>query len=122
MGQLVKKRKSRVPPTGGQPVRLYQKGVVLGYKRSKVNQDPNVSLLRIEGVKTRKDADFYLGKRVAYVFKAKKEIRGSRFRVIWGKIRRPHGNSGVVRAAFKSNLPPRAFGSIARVMLYPSSI
>lgn len=34
---------------------------------------------------------FYLGKRVAYVYKGQKEIRGTKVRVIWGKVTRPHG-------------------------------
>lgn len=34
---------------------------------------------------------FYLGKKVAYVYRAHKEIRGSKIRVIWGKVTRPHG-------------------------------
>jgi hypothetical protein len=34
---------------------------------------------------------FYLGKRVAYVYRAQKEVRGTKIRVIWGKVTRPHG-------------------------------
>lgn len=96
---------------------------------------------------------FYLGKKVAFVYRAQREVRGSKIRVIWGKITRPHGmsypppslktpaetewgrvsrdkqgltpnpgNSGVVRAQFRRNLPPKSFGASVRVMLYPSSI
>ncbi|KAI9146259.1 60S ribosomal protein l35a [Paraphysoderma sedebokerense] len=106
-----------------QPVRLYCKARFLGFKRSKSNQDNNTSLVAIENVKTKEDTTFYLGKRVAYVYRAKKAApNGSKIRVIWGKVTRPHGNSGVVRAQFKSNLPPAAMGRQVRVMLYPSRV
>ena len=42
--------------------RLYSKGRVLGHKRSKRNSRPNTSLLQIEGVANKEDAQFYLGK------------------------------------------------------------
>merc|ERR1712160_4314 len=104
------------------PTRLYCKGVLLGHKRSKSNTYTNCTLVKIDGVRTRSDTQFYVGKRVAYVYRAKREVKNSKFRVIWGKVRRAHGNSGVVRTKFQKNIPPRAFGAPCRVMLYPSSI
>lgn len=119
--------------------RLFCRGKHISYQRAKRTTNPDVSLIKIEGCDTPAEAQFYLGKRVAYVYKAKKEIRGSRIRVIWGKIARSHGNSGLVRARFRNNLPyvlsclstatvanfhpsPKTFGASVRVMLYPSTI
>jgi large subunit ribosomal protein L35Ae len=102
--------------------RLYVKGRHLGYQRGKRNTNPNVSLLALEGVDNTEAASFYLGKKVAFVYRASTEVRGSKHRVVWGKIRKTHGNSGIVRASFKHNLPPKSFGASVRVMLYPSSI
>ncbi len=34
---------------------------------------------------------FYLGKKVAFVYRAQREVRGTKIRVIWGKVTRPHG-------------------------------
>lgn len=51
----------------------------------------NYSLVKIEGVDDTKSANFYLGKKVAFVYRAKREVRGSNIRVIWGKVTRPHG-------------------------------
>ncbi|KAJ3283827.1 60S ribosomal protein L33 [Rhizoclosmatium globosum] len=104
------------------PQRLFAKGRVLGHTRAQRNSKEHTSLLQIENVNTTKDTEFYLGKRVAYVYKAQREVNGSRVRVIWGKVTRPHGNSGVVRAKFRSNLPPKAFGASCRIMLYPSRV
>ncbi|KAF2253666.1 ribosomal protein L35Ae [Trematosphaeria pertusa] len=102
--------------------RLYVKGKHISYQRGKRNTTPGTSLLKLEGVDNTEAANWYCGKRVAYVYRAHRSVRGSKIRVIWGKITRPHGNSGVVRAKFRSNLPPKSFGASVRVMLYPSSI
>lgn len=98
------------------PHRLYAKARILSFQRAQRNVREHTSLLQLEGVKVTKDTEFYLGKRVAYVYKASRQIDGSRIRVIWGRITRSHGTSGVVRAKFDSNLPPKCFGAQARVV------
>jgi large subunit ribosomal protein L35Ae len=112
---------------GQQPVRLYCKGVILGYRRSQRKQHPNQTRIQIEGVRTREDTAFYAGKRVAYIYKAKRARatthgRVTRYRCIWGRIIAPHGNSGSVRVKFATNIPPNAIGKSVRVMLYPSRV
>lgn len=76
--------------------------------RSKSNQYPRTSLIQIEGVNTKEEVAWYAGKRLAYIYKAKVKQNGTHYRCIWGKVSRAHGNSGIVRAKFKSNLPPKS--------------
>mmetsp|Transcript_114415 Transcript_114415/g.160592 ORF Transcript_114415/g.160592 Transcript_114415/m.160592 type:complete len:135 (-) Transcript_114415:41-445(-) len=121
-GKKTGKKTAKGKTTKKVATRLYTKAVILGHKRSRANSYPTVTLLKLQGVLTREDTAFYLGKKVAYVYRAKTEKRNSKWRILWGKIRRPHGNSGVVRAKFKNNMPPSAFGAQCRVMLYPSFI
>ncbi|KAG0151797.1 hypothetical protein CROQUDRAFT_650852 [Cronartium quercuum f. sp. fusiforme G11] len=102
--------------------RLYTKGRILSYTRGKRNTKPTSSLVQVAGVASKQEAAFYLGKKIAYVYRAQREIKGSKIRIIWGKVTRSHGNSGVVRAKFTTNLPPRSFGASCRIMLYPSNI
>lgn len=108
--------------------RLYCKGKILGYKRAKCSQQVNTSLLQVDGVKCiagtgplnrhlSVDTEFYCGKRVAYVYRATKEINGSKIRAIWGRVIRSHGNSGVLKAKFDRNLPARCMGASVRVVI-----
>ena len=39
---------------------------------------------------------FYHGKKIAYIYKGTTEKRGTKIRVIWGKVTRSHGESTVV--------------------------
>lgn len=89
----------------------------MGYKRGKHIQQPNTSLVQLENVNSAEEARWYLGKRVAFVYRAKKaDKKGNKTRKIWGKVTRVHGNSGVVRAKFAVPLPPRSFGASLRVV------
>jgi large subunit ribosomal protein L35Ae len=102
--------------------RLYTKGTFVGFQRGHRTQNPDVALVAIEGVQQKEDTEFYLGKRIAFVYRGHKKKQGTKIRVIWGRIARPHGNSGLVRARFVNNLPPQAMGATLRVMLYPSRV
>ena len=104
--------------------RLYVNGAILGYKRGLRTQDNTVSLIKIKGVDSKEETEFYLGKKIAYITKV--SVDGGRnktkYRVNWGKVCRAHGGNGVVRCKFSRNLPPQSIGGRVRVMLYPSRV
>jgi ribosomal protein L35AE/L33A len=64
--------------------RLHVDGAILGYKRALRTQNNAISLIKIKHCDSKTDADFYLGKKIAFVTKA----QDGSFRVNWGKVLR----------------------------------
>jgi large subunit ribosomal protein L35Ae len=56
-------------------LRLYVKALFTGFRRGLTNQYEKQALLQIDGVKDRKAAAWYFGKRVVYVQKGKKSYK-----------------------------------------------
>ena len=103
-----------------QPVRLYQKGIFTGFRRYRIGQVMNQALVTIQNCADKAGARWYLGKRVAHVYKVKNTVNGTRFRCSWGKVINTHGHAGAVRVSFRKNITARAMGGQVRVMLYPN--
>ncbi|MFW9974813.1 MAG: 50S ribosomal protein L35ae [Candidatus Thorarchaeota archaeon] len=80
-----------------------RKGVVTSYRRGKHLQHPNQVILLFDEIKTRSQAAALVGRKVKWNLSEEKEFLG--------KILGPHGNSGAVRAKFRTNLPGQAIGS-----------
>lgn len=79
------------------------------YYRGRRNTYHHTNLLQIEGCSDNKEANFYLGKRVAFIYRAQAAKAGSKFRCVWGKVTRSHGSNGVVKAKFTKNLSVRLY-------------
>ncbi|MFX1367058.1 MAG: 50S ribosomal protein L35ae [Promethearchaeota archaeon] len=79
------------------------KGVVTSYRRGKHLQHPNQVLLLFDEIKTRAGAASLVGRKVRWT--------SSEGREFLGKVLGAHGNGGVVRAKFRTNLPGQAIGT-----------
>ena len=77
----------------GKGPRLYVKGIFTGFRRNKVQTLNNQAILKLEGLNSKKEAQYYLGKKVVFIYKAKEG-----YKTIWGRIRSYHGNNGLVLA------------------------
>merc|ERR1711918_289754 len=73
---------------GKKSTRLYCKAVVMCYKRSLRAQSTHTNLIKIQGVDDTKSTDFYLGKKVLYMYRAKTKKNDTFMRTVWGKVMR----------------------------------
>lgn len=75
---------------------------------------PQQSLLKINNVVSKDQAKNYIGNCVAFYTQKKDGTQ----RVNYGRIINTHGKSGIVRAKFSRNLPPKAISTLVYVKLY----
>ena len=80
-----------------------RKGVVTSYRRGKHKQHTNQVILIFNEIKTRSEAATLIGKKVKWISPESREYLG--------KVLGVHGNSGAVRAKFRTNLPGQAIGT-----------
>jgi large subunit ribosomal protein L35Ae len=80
-----------------------QKGVVASYRRGKHLQHTNQVILLFSECKSKAEAAALVGRKVKWVSPEEKEFLG--------KVLGVHGNSGAVRAKFRTNLPGQAIGT-----------
>lgn len=63
--KVVKQKRRQKRPYG----RLYARAVFTGFRRGLRNQHENTALLKVDGCDSKSDSWFYVGKRVAYVYR-----------------------------------------------------
>lgn len=63
--KVVKEKRRQKRPYG----RLYARAVFTGFRRGLRNQHENTALLKVDGCDSKSDSWFYVGKRVAYVYR-----------------------------------------------------
>lgn len=78
------------------------KGLLVSYKRGRHLIHPKQGLVKATGIDSKAKAQALVGRKVTYTTKSGKKISG--------KVTRPHGNKGLVRARFNKGLPGQAIG------------
>ncbi|MFH1311526.1 MAG: 50S ribosomal protein L35ae [Nanoarchaeota archaeon] len=83
-------------------------GKVIQFRRGRKTIHERHFLIEVEGSKSRKDAEKFVGKAVEWKSPAGKIIKG--------KISAPHGGKGLVRAIFEKGLPGQAITTKVSVL------
>ncbi|KAL6201553.1 hypothetical protein ACLB2K_025266 [Fragaria x ananassa] len=99
-------------------IRLQVRGTIIQV----IQQNRKSALIQIVGINSRMEAEWYIGKRVSYFYRDNVKNNGSHYRCIWGKVTRPHDDSGILCAEFDSNLFPRNCLYQLKVYMYRARI
>ncbi len=85
------------------------KGIIVSFRRGRHTQYNRQMIVKIEGIRSRKDAQKVVGWKVIWKSKGGKTIEGV--------ISSPHGNKGKVRAIFSKGMPGQAL--LSEVIILP---
>mmetsp|Transcript_33883 Transcript_33883/g.85667 ORF Transcript_33883/g.85667 Transcript_33883/m.85667 type:complete len:106 (+) Transcript_33883:30-347(+) len=96
--------------------RNFIKATIVGFKRGLRQQKISNVRIKIPNIKKEKESSFFLGKKVIFI---QKNINKNKNKVIWGKIKKLHGRSGVFIAQFKKNLPPNSISANVKITYLP---
>ncbi|MBD3405851.1 MAG: 50S ribosomal protein L35ae [Candidatus Lokiarchaeota archaeon] len=85
-----------------------RRGVVVSYRRGKHLQHTNQVILKFDNIESRNEAASLIGQKIKWTSSVGKETLG--------KVLNVHGNSGAVRAKFRTNLPGQAIGTPVHII------
>ncbi|ABW98196.1 rpl35A (nucleomorph) [Hemiselmis andersenii] len=102
--------------TKGRERRNFAKATIVGFKRGLRQQKIKDVRIKISKIKHEKESKFFLGKKVFFI---PKNLNIKKRKVIWGKIKKLHGRSGVFIAQFKKNLPPNSISMNVNISYLP---
>jgi len=88
---------------------LGMEGVISNYRRGRHTLHPRQCIIIFPSIKSRKEANFLVGRTVRWITSTGKELRGI--------VTRAHGNKGAVRALFKyGGVPGQALGTQVKII------
>ena len=85
--------------------------VIVNFRRGRHTQKCNHIILYTEEIKTKEEAQKFVGKEVVW-----KNPKGKNKVEIKGKVASSHGNKGNLRAIFEKGLPGQALGTKVNIL------
>lgn len=83
------------------------KGIIVNFRGGLHTQRNNQMVVKVDSIKSKKDADKLVGKKVTWVSPAGKEMPGI--------VTKYHGNSGCLRVKFDKGMPGQSVGKEVKV-------
>ena len=84
--------------------------LIINYRRGRKTQKTNQMIIEIEKVKSKEEAEKFVGKKVEF------HCEGKQKKIITGTISKIHGNSGAMRVLFNTGMPGQSIGGDLKVL------